>query len=364
MTPAASALIRADVRSLTTYTVADARGLIKLDAMECPFPMDGELRREWLDQLRQVELNRYPDPLARELRAKLYDALGVPGGMAMVLGNGSDELIQLLLMVLDGRDRCVLAPTPSFVMYGHIARILGWRFVGVPLNPDFSLNGQRMADVIRAERPACIFLASPNNPTGNLLAREAVERVIEATDGLVVIDEAYFLYAGESWLDRLQDYEHVLIMRTMSKQGLAGLRLGVLIGRPGWLDQIDKARLPYNIGSLNQASACFALSHRQVFEHQAAIVCREREREYAAMQSLPLRAVYPSRANFILFRTEAGRAADIEQGLRNSGILIRNLAGTDPMLDDCLRVTVGAPWENRRFLSALGQGLSVPPTEK
>jgi histidinol-phosphate aminotransferase len=348
-------LIRPEIRALKAYHVPDARGLIKLDAMENPYALPEPLRAEWLGALAHVEINRYPDPGAHVLRARLRDALAVPAGMELMLGNGSDELIQIVLMAVARPGAVVLAPTPTFVMYEMIATVLGLRFVGVPLQPDFALDRAAMLETIAVHQPAAVFLAYPNNPTGNLFDRADVDAVIEAAPGLVVVDEAYHAFAGDSYLGELTRRDNLLVMRTMSKQGLAGLRLGVLAGAPAWLAEFDKLRLPYNVNSLTQASATFALAHAEVLDDQAARIRADRETLWRALRARPGVTAWESRANFILFRVEHVPARDLFEGLRARGVLIKNLDPAGGLLKNCLRVTVGAPAENALFLEALGQ---------
>jgi histidinol-phosphate aminotransferase len=246
--------VRPEIRALKAYAVPDATGLIKLDAMENPYTFPDNLRSEWLRVLQQVDLNRYPDPAARRLKDALRTALDIPPSMSVLLGNGSDELIQLIAMALAQPGRVVLAPVPTFVMYDMIATFTGMRFVGVPLTPDFDLDLSAMLAAIRLHRPAVIFLAYPNNPTGNLFDEGAMRQILKASDGLVVVDEAYHAFAGVSFMQHLDEYANLVVMRTLSKQGLAGLRLGILAGDSAWLDEFDKLRLPYNINSLTQAA--------------------------------------------------------------------------------------------------------------
>ena len=347
-------LIRPEIRELKAYAVADPGDAIKLDAMENPYPWPEDIKQAWLERLRSVALNRYPDPAARALQGPLREAMEVPAEMGLLLGNGSDELIQMILLALARPGAKVLAPVPGFVMYALTARVAGMEFVGVPLkSDDFALDREAMLAAIREQRPAVVFLAYPNNPTGNLFETGDMEAVIEAAEGLVVVDEAYHAFAGESFMGRLGEYDNLLVMRTVSKLGLAGLRLGLLAGEPAWLAELDKLRLPYNINSLTQASAQFILSRRQVLEGQTARIREQREVLYRELTALPGLRVWPSRANFILFRIVPGRAGAVHADLRRAGILIKNLDGSDPRLRDCLRVTVGTEAENRAFLEAL-----------
>jgi histidinol-phosphate aminotransferase len=349
-------LIRPEIRALKAYHVPDARGLIKLDAMENPYTWPEALKQEWLDSLRDVPINRYPDPAAQTLRAQLKQSLAVPAGMDVLLGNGSDELIQLVLMGVASPGAVVLAPQPTFVMYQMIATFVGMQFVGVPLATDFALDLGAMRTAIKQHQPAVVFLAYPNNPTGNLFDAAAIEIILREAPGLVVVDEAYHAFAQQSFMLRLGEFDNLLVMRTLSKQGLAGLRLGILAGDPAWLAEFDKLRLPYNINSLTQASAEFALQHMDVLDEQATRLRIAREQLVQDIGALPGVRVWPSAANFILFRTDTSADA-VFAALRQQGVLIKNLSGAGGVLTNCLRVTVGTPHENAAFLAALRQAL-------
>jgi len=350
--------VRKPIRALAAYHVPDAQGFIKLDAMENPYHWPHDLVESWLAMLREVPLNRYPDPAAHALKQQLQQNMQVPPGYDILLGNGSDELIQMILMAVSGPDRVVLAPEPGFVMYNMIATFLNMPYVGVPLRPDFSLDANAMLQAVTQHRPAVIFLAYPNNPTGNLFDDDAIEVIIKATDGLVVIDEAYHAFAGKTWMNKLSQYDNVLVMRTLSKMGLAGLRLGLLAGHPDWLNEFDKVRLPYNINVLTQASAQFALQHQPVLDAQTQHITRDREKLLNDMRQLKGIEVFPSQANFILFRTAPGQADAVFQTLKQHKVLIKNSSHAGGLLADCLRVTIGAPDENTAFLTALRVALS------
>jgi len=274
----------------------------------------------------------------------------VPDTAQMILGNGSDELIQMLALTLAPGP--VLAPSPSFVMYRMIATITGCRFVEVPLAPGFELDAKGMLAAIRRHEPALVFLAYPNNPTGNLFARDEIEALIDATPGIVVVDEAYHAFARHTWMDSLDRYENLLVMRTLSKLGFAGLRLGFLAGSPAWVDELEKVRLPYNVNSLTQATVDFALTHGSVFEEQAARITVERDKVARELTSLPGIEVYPSAANFLLFRTQRS-TEQIYQGLLREGVLIKRFVDPGGPLAGHLRVTIGTPDENVAFLGAL-----------
>lgn len=346
--------VRPEIRALNAYHVQPARGLIKLDAMENPYTWPDDLRDAWAAMLRETDVNRYPDPTAQALSERLKGAMGVPNGMSVLLGNGSDELIQMIAMSLSGPSRSVLSVDPGFVMYRMIATFCGMRYVGVPLDADdFSLDLPAVLQAMDEFQPAVVFLAYPNNPTGNLFDAAAVEQVIRAAPGLVVVDEAYAPFTDATFMSRLGEFDNLLVMRTVSKMGLAGLRLGLLAGPAAWIDQFDKVRLPYNINVLTQASADFALQHKAVFDGQTASIRAERERLSAAIREIGSVRVFPSEANFLLVRTPNGKAADWFAGLRERGVLIKNLDGAHPMLADCLRPTVGTPVENDRLITEL-----------
>ncbi len=350
--------VRREIRALSAYHVPPAAGYVKLDAMENPYHWPDVMVSEWQSLLATAELNRYPDPAATDLTTTLRNAMQVPVDAKVILGNGSDELIQMILMAVSGNDRVVLAPEPSFVMYKMIASFLGMSYRGVALCDDFSLNESAMLAVIRETQPAVIFLAYPNNPTGNLFEKQAVINIIKAAPGLVVVDEAYHAFAGDSFMSQVMQYPNLVVMRTVSKMGLAGLRLGMLAGNHDWLDEFDKVRLPYNINVLTQLSARFALQHREVLKQQTQQICQDREVLLAGLQAVPGLTVYPSRANFILFKTPTGRADVIFEGLKQRKVLIKNLNKSGGSLRDCLRVTVGAADENQQFLTALVQTLA------
>ncbi|MBU1193012.1 MAG: histidinol-phosphate transaminase [Gammaproteobacteria bacterium] len=345
--------VPAAIRALSAYHVPDPGNCIKLDAMENPYQWPPELVTAWLERLRTVSLNRYPDPSARSLQQALRTAMRIPDAIDVLLGNGSDELIQMIIQTLAAPGRVILAPEPTFVMYRLIAQVVGVKFAGVPLTDNFQLDMDAMLEAIDLHQPAVVFLAYPNNPTGNLFEAKAIRRIIEASPGLVVVDEAYAAFASDSFMGLLGEYSNLLVLRTVSKMGLAGLRLGLLAGPPAWLGEIDKTRLPYNINVLTQVSAEFALEHRDVLDTQTAQIRADREVLLKALQAFPGLRVYPSEANFILFRTPAGRADKIFAGLRERGILIKNLHGAGGALTDCLRVTVGTPAENSAFVDAL-----------
>jgi len=346
--------IRPEIQQLTAYHIPEPKDVVKLDAMENPYQWNAELIQKWLQTLQTAAINRYPDPAAHEVKQQLRQRMQIPDTMAVILGNGSDELIQMLILSLNGNGRVLLAPEPSFVMYRIIAQVVGMRYIGVPLDPkDFRLDMFAMLEAIETHQPAIVFLAYPNNPTGNAFAISDIETIIETSTGLVVIDEAYAPFADNTFMSRLGEYPNLLIMRTVSKLGLAGLRLGLLAGPHEWLEQIDKIRLPYNINLLSQLSAVFALQHYAVLEKQTQQIRVDRADLLKRLNAIDGVQVWSSQTNFILFRV--ANAPAMFDNLKKQGILIKCLHGSHPLLDNCLRVTVGTPGENQAFLKILTQ---------
>jgi len=351
-------LIREDIRALSAYHVPDPGNLVKLDAMENPYGLPEDIKQEWLDILNNAKLNRYPDPDASELKKVLRELMQLHAEAEVILGNGSDELIQMIAMSVAKPDAVIMAPEPSFVMYQMIATFCKLNYVGVPLDNDFNLDMDAMLVAINASQPAVIFLAYPNNPTGNLFSESDVRQIIEAAPGLVVVDEAYTSFASHSMLSAIDDYDNLLVMRTVSKMGLAGLRLGMLMGAPAWLEEINKVRLPYNINILTQLTAEFLLKHTSLFEEQSASIRTERASMLASLNSMANVHAFPSEANFILFRITGKDPDEVFAELKTQGVLIKNMSHASPALQQCMRVTVGAPEENQTFLGCLEKCLA------
>lgn len=347
--------LRKEVLEMSAYHVADAAGMVKLDAMENPYSLPENLRNELGRLVTEAPLNRYPDPQASRLCAALKASMQVPAGMGLLLGNGSDELIQLLALACARPGAKMLGVEPSFAMYPIVARSCGLQFVGVPLTRNFALDTTAVIESLQRHAPALVFLAYPNNPTGNLFAAETLERVIRNAPGIVVIDEAYHPFAQTSFLPRIAEFPNLLVLRTLSKLGLAGLRLGMLIGAPCWIDELNKLRLPYNVNVLTQLVAERVVASEDVLAGQAAAIRAARDELLAKLRNIDGVEAFTSHANFILFRISgAGR---VFAGLMKRGVLIKNLAGAHPALADCLRVTVGTAPENAAFLAALEQSI-------
>ena len=361
MTPLAqriAATIRQDVQGMHGYAIQPSAGLIKLDAMENPFRLPPELQRELGDRLGRVAINRYPAQCVADVAAALSRHIQLPAGCKLIVGNGSDELIDILSVACDVPGAVVLAPLPGFVMYEMSARLRGLRFVGVALSAGFELDEAAMLSAIEAQRPAITYIAYPNNPTANLFDDAVIDRIVAAVgeqQGLVVFDEAYQPFSSRSWLQRMAAQPHVLVLRTLSKFGLAGVRLGYLCGHAELIDEIDKVRPPYNVSALNAEAALFALEHADEYARQAAVLRGERARLQAALAGLPGVKAFPSDANMILVRVPDSQRAF--EGLKARGVLVKHIAGLHPLLANCLRLTVGAPPENDAMIQALKASL-------
>ncbi|MCP5162999.1 MAG: histidinol-phosphate transaminase [Hahellaceae bacterium] len=351
------ALIRPEIQALNAYHVQAADNVIKLDAMENPWPWPGDLMASWQEKLTQVQVNRYPDPGASGVKAGLRVVMNAPEDCHILLGNGSDEIIQIIAMAMAKPGAKLLSVEPAFVMYSMIAKLTGLDYVGVPLQADFSLDLAGMLAAIELHQPAIIFLAQPNNPTGNLFDLASIRQIIERAEGLVVLDEAYTAFTDANMLPLLREYDNVVVMRTLSKVGLAGLRLGMLFGKAEWLDEFDKVRLPYNINSLTQLSAEFALQHYEPLLQQSAAIIKSRASLQEVLRQLSGVEVFPSEANFVLVRVTACSARAVFESMKAQGVLIKCLDGGHPLLQGCLRLTVGTEEENSQMILALKAAL-------
>jgi histidinol-phosphate aminotransferase len=353
-------VIRQDVQSTHGYAIQDSKGLVKLDAMENPFRLPLPLQRELGERLSRVAINRYPVQSTADVVAALSRYAELPAGCKLMLGNGSDELIDMLSVACDVPGAVLLAPEPGFVMYRMSAQLRGLRFVGVPLTAEFELDRAAMLAAIERERPALTYIAYPNNPTCNLWDDAVIDEIVDvvgAQHGLVVFDEAYQPFSSRTWMQRMAAHEHVLVMRTLSKFGLAGVRLGYLCGHASLIDEVEKVRPPYNISVLNAEATLFALDHADEYARQAATLRGERERLQAALRAMPGVRAYPSEANMILVRVpDAKRTFD---GMKARGVLVKNIGAAlgHPLLANCMRLTVGTPEENSRMIEALKASL-------
>ena len=340
-------LVLPAVRGLAAYHIDETPVRVKLDAMENPFLLPDTIRREIGRAVAQAHLNRYPDPSAKKLKQAIARVWKMDADQ-MLLGNGSDELIQAIIMAFGGP---VLAPAPSFAMYEITARALSQKIVTVPLTNEFDLDAHAVIKAAQQPKAKVIFLACPNNPTGNRFSERAVRQVLEKSGAIVVIDEAYYSFSRRSFLPFLKNHPNMIILRTLSKIGLAGLRVGVLTASKEIVGELNKIRLPYNINSLSQAAGMVALKHAKTLDKQISLLISERGKLYNALLRTPGVTPFPSSTNFILMWIEKD-ATKVFQALKKRGILVKNLDKPGP-LQGCLRVTIGTPAENKEFLKEL-----------
>ena len=363
--------IRSDVRAMQGYGVQSATGMLKMDAMENPFRLPAHLQAALGQRLGALALNRYPGERIADLKAALARYAGMPEGCGIVLGNGSDELITLLALACaqpvdrDGHSQraTMLAPMPGFVMYPLSAQLQGLDFVSVLLTPDFELDEPAMLAAIAQHQPAITYIAYPNNPTATLWNEDVVQRIVDAAGaqgGIVVMDEAYQPFASRTWIDRMRAEParnaHVLLMRTLSKFGLAGVRLGYLIGPAALVAEIDKVRPPYNVSVLNCEAALFALEQADLFADQAAQLRAQRTELISALRQMPgIDKCWDSEANMVLVRVaDSTRVFD---GMKSRKVLVKNVSTMHPLLANCLRLTVGSADDNTQMLAALKASL-------
>lgn len=341
-------LVKANVRGLRAYEASEIPCKIKLDANESPYGFRA---------LPSVETNRYPDPEAKTLRGVIARQLKVKSEN-ILHGNGSDELISCLITTFGGP---VLYPVPTFSMYGILSQALDEASFSIPLDESFNLNVKEFQRVIKMRRPKLIFLSSPNNPTGNAFSYNRVLSIIESASSdlsrpsLVVVDEAYQPYSHKrSFLPLIGRHDNLIILKTLSKIGLAGLRVGFMIARKDIVTEVNKVRLPFNVNTVSQKLAIAALREKERMRFCIQSVIRERKRLWHAMEKIKNVEPCPTDANFILFKVE--HSDRIYRGLLRKGVLIRNMRG---VIEGYLRVTVGSPKENNLFLKALEETLGT-----
>ena len=341
--------LRADIQDIKAYHVPKSEHMIKLDAMESPFHAPKDLVKPYLTYLSEVALNRYPDAGAEDVQKTLRSLMNIPNELGVLLGNGSDELIQLMALAC-GTDDTVLSVEPSFVMYEMIAKFSRLNYQGVLLDDNFEINLVGTLDEIKRTQPKLIFIAYPNNPTGNAFDRESILAIIKESEALVVVDEAYYAYSEGSFLHEVAHYPNLVLLRTISKMGFAGLRLGLLIGSQDTIRELDKLRLPYNINTLTQASANFLLKEKDHIIANANIIIDERQRLFDELTVMSGLKVFPSQANFLLIKVDDAKL--LFEFLKANGILVKSFA-MNPQLSNCIRVTVGNSSENNKFLEQI-----------
>lgn len=341
--------LRSDIKNINAYHVPDSKNLLKLDAMESPFGVPIDLKKDFLDYVNKAEVNRYPDATSTQLKDTLRNLMEVPKEFEILLGNGSDELIQLLALACNEGD-LIMSFEPSFVMYEMVSKYAHLKYHGIKLDSNFDINLSETISAINSKNPKLIFIAYPNNPTGNAFDYDAILEIIGSTDALVVLDEAYYAYSDRSFLSEISNFSNLLVLRTISKIGFAGLRLGLLIGSKETITQLNKLRLPYNINVLTQASANFLLRDKQGILKNAKILIDERQRLFEVLSSFSQLKVYPSQTNFLLLQCDD--AQTLHSSLIEKGILIKGFSN-DSELSEFLRISVSEPSENNILIEAL-----------
>jgi len=341
--------LRSDIRNIDAYHVPVSKDMIKLDAMESPFGVPEDLKVEFLKCIEQSEVNRYPEADPSPLKDTLRSLMDIPDEFGILLGNGSDELIQLLALGCR-KDDLIMSFEPSFVMYELVSKYVNLEYFGVQLDSNFDINLNDALLIIEREKPKIIFIAYPNNPTGNCFDYDAIIEIIKSTNSMVILDEAYYAYSDKSFLSEISNFPNLLVLRTISKIGFAGLRLGLLIGDQETIAQLNKLRLPYNINALTQTSANFLLQDKQRIINNAQIIIEERRRLAHELSLFSKFKVYPSQTNFILVHSKD--AHSLHTALKENGILIKGFPkGTK--LSDFIRISVSEPVENNILIDAI-----------
>ena len=341
--------LRADIKNIDAYHVPVSKDMIKLDAMESPFGIPEDLKVEFLKCIEQSEVNRYPEADPSPLKDTLRSLMDIPDEFGILLGNGSDELIQLLALACS-KDDLIMSFEPSFVMYELVSKYVNLEYFGVQLDSNFDINLSDALSTIEREKPKIIFIAYPNNPTGNCFDYDAIIEIIKSTNSMVILDEAYYAYSDKSFLSEISNFPNLLVLRTISKIGFAGLRLGLLIGDQETIAQLNKLRLPYNINALTQTSANFLLQDKQRIINNAQIIIEERRRLAHELSLFSKFKVYPSQTNFILVHSED--AHSLHTALKENGILIKGFP-KGSKLSDFIRISVSEPVENNILIDAI-----------
>ncbi|MDC3261930.1 histidinol-phosphate transaminase [Candidatus Pseudothioglobus singularis] len=341
--------LRSDIKNIDAYNVPVSKDMIKLDAMESPFGVPEDLKVEFLKCIEQSEVNRYPEADPSPLKDTLRSLMDIPDEFGILLGNGSDELIQLLALACS-KDDLIMSFEPSFVMYELVSKYVNLEYFGVQLDSNFDINLNDALLIIEREKPKIIFIAYPNNPTGNCFDYDAIIEIIKSTNSMVILDEAYYAYSDKSFLSEISNFPNLLVLRTISKIGFAGLRLGLLIGDQETIAQLNKLRLPYNINALTQTSANFLLQDKQRIINNAQIIIEERRRLAHELSLFSKFKVYPSQTNFILVHSED--AHSLHTALKENGILIKGFP-KGSKLSDFIRISVSELVENNILIDAI-----------
>jgi histidinol-phosphate aminotransferase len=342
------------IRDISPYSVPRFDCKIRLDGNESPFSLSKEVQDKVDRVVKEIDINRYPDSEAKRLIEIISGVCDFPKG-GILLGNGSDELIGMLITTFTSGTGRILCPTPTFSMYKLTGLAMGAEIIEVPLDEKFDIDLDETISMIENNDPDLIFLASPNNPTGNMYSASKIAEIVSVAKGIVVVDEAYSDFSGYTFLPLVKECENLVILRTLSKVGFAGLRIGMLLARGYLVSEINKVRYPYNINSLSQAVAEVVLENHKFVTENIQLIIRERDRVYEALSVLEGIEANPSDANFIFFKVNDADAVFSELVQRD--VLIRNF-NRPGRLQNCMRVTIGTPQENDSFLSALSEILS------
>ncbi len=349
------ALIKPAVRSQAGYTLVSPRALRKLNQNECPYDLPAELKGEVLEEIAPLPWQRYPEFSPPALLDRLAERYGwVPDGV--LVGNGSNELIQATLSVTLGPGTVVVAPSPTFSLYRLLTNVLGGRYVSVGLGPEFDYDVDRLIGAAVRERARVVILNSPNNPTGSALPSGAVERVLAETEALVVCDEAYQDFGGPSAVPLLAASSRLVVLRTFSKAfGMAGLRFGLALAHPDITRELAKGKLPYNVNVITLAAAGIALRHASSFEVRTREIVATRDRFLQRLRGIPGLKAFPSSANFVLIRFQRLPAREVYRRLlEQHGILVRDVS-SGAELAECLRISIGTPEDMDAVVQALGE---------
>jgi len=345
-----TSLIQGNVRSLKPYHMENIDCEVKLHANENPFPPSKELLDLFTASIQNIQLNRYPDPDSQKLKSSIAKRLNTKTDH-LVIGNGSDEIILLLLQIFCKEGDTISLPDPTFAMYGIIAQGLGVSSVNMPLDDHWDFNADELLKTAEKNKSRIIFLSYPNNPTGNCFSENQVHKVIENFKGIVVVDEAYYDFSNKSFMSQIEKHNNLIILRSLSKIGLAALRVGFAMADPLIIDQINKVRLPYNSNTISQTMAEHLMRHFAPVQKQINSILKERHRLMETLEKIDSITIFPSDSNFFLLRTEQP-VEKMFRFLMDHGILVRNLS-SHPKLNNCLRITVGTKDENNRFLSKI-----------
>jgi histidinol-phosphate aminotransferase len=349
--------VKSQVLKVPAYTLRAYDAEIKLNQNENPYDFPDDLKGETFRRFRAKQWSRYPDFVPDSLRQRLAEFAGWQKDGVLV-GNGSNELLQATLMVLIKSRSRVAIPSPTFTVYRLIAQVLGAGIVDIPLSADMTFDIDALISKSRESGAGVLIINTPNNPTGAVLRQNDLRRILEEFPGYLLLDEAYYEFWGHTGREFLDGYPRLIITRTFSKaMGMAGLRVGYLLAHPELAAQISKAKLPYNVNQFSLTAAEVALENIERFRPAIEAILKERERLGKELGQLPGVRVYPTEANFFLIEVPVAPKLIFED-LYGQGILIRDISSY-PMLSRCLRVSVGTPDENNRLLSALHAALKA-----